>query len=107
MGEFEKAVADRRHVIELDPKNPTNYVQMGSIALALQQLGRAQDAVAAYSEAIGAAPLGDHQRLAGYYLRRSQQWWALKDRARALSDARAAAQMGAAVDSTYLRQLGG
>jgi tetratricopeptide (TPR) repeat protein len=107
MGEFEKAVADRRHVIELDPKNPTNYVQMGSIALALQQLGRAQDAVAAYSEAIGAALPTDRQRLAGYYMRRSQEWWALKDRERALSDARAAAQMGAAVDSTYLRQLGG
>ncbi len=107
MGAFENAVADRRRVIELDPKNPTNYVQMGSIALALQQLGRAQEAVAAYSEAIDAAPRTERQRLSGYYLRRSQEWWALHERARALSDARAAAQMGASVDSTYMRELGG
>ena len=107
MGEFERAVADRRRVIELDPKNPMNYVQMGSIALALQQLGRPRDAVAAYDEAIGSAPESDQQRLSGYYLRRSQSWWALRDRERALSDARAAAQLGAAVDSTYLRALGG
>lgn len=105
MGAFEKAAADRRRVIELDPRNPTNYVQMGSIALALQQAGRTREAVAAYGEAIGAAPAADRQRLSGYYLRRSQGWWALHDREHALSDARDAAQMGAAVDSTYLRQL--
>jgi len=107
MGEYEKAVADRRQVIGLDPKNPMNYVQMGSIALALQQLGRANDAVAAYGEAIGAAPASDRQRLSGYYLRRSESWWALHDREHALSDARAAAGLGAAVDSVYLRKLGG
>jgi tetratricopeptide (TPR) repeat protein len=106
MSEYEKAVADRRRVVALDPKNPMNYVQMGSIALALQQLGRAREAVDAYSEAIGAAPETDHQRLSGYYLRRSQSWWALHDREHALSDARAAAGLGAAVDSTYLRTLG-
>jgi tetratricopeptide (TPR) repeat protein len=106
MGEYEKAVADRRRVVELDPKNPLNYVQMGSIALALQQLGRTQEAVAAYGEAIGAAPATDHQRLSGYYSRRSQGWWALHDREHALSDARAAARFGAVVDSTYLRKLG-
>jgi tetratricopeptide (TPR) repeat protein len=107
MGEFEKAIADRRRVMELDPRNPMNYVQMGSVALALQQLGRPREAIAAYDEAIRAAPQTDNQRLSGYYLRRSQGWWALHDRERALSDARQAAQLGAAVDSTYLRELGG
>jgi tetratricopeptide (TPR) repeat protein len=106
MGEYEKAVADRRQVIGLDPKNPMNYVQMGSIALALQQLGRASDAVEAYGEAIGAAPASDRQRLSGYYLRRSQSWWALHDREHALSDARTAAGLGAAVDSVYFKKLG-
>ncbi len=106
MGEYEKAVADRRRVIGLDPKNPMNYVQMGSIALALQQLGRSQEAVAAYGEAIDAAPATDHQRLSGYYLRRSQSWWALHDSEHALNDAQNAARLGAAVDSTYLRKLG-
>jgi len=105
MGEYEKAVADRRQVIGLDPKNPMNYVQMGSIALALQQLGRAGDAVAAYGEAIGGAPANDRQRLSGYYMRRSQAWWALHDREHALGDARTAAGLGAAVDSMYLRKL--
>jgi tetratricopeptide (TPR) repeat protein len=107
MGAFDKAIADRRNFIALDPKNPTNYIQMGSIALALQRLGRTRDAIAAYDEAIGGAPPDDRQRLSGYYMRRSQAWWAVPDRQRALSDARAAARLGAAVDSTYLRKLGG
>jgi len=107
MGEFEKAVADRRRVMELDPKNPMNYVQLGSIALALQQLGRQREAIAAYDQAITLAPETDSQRLSGYYLRRSQGFWSLHDREHALNDARQAARLGAAVDSTYLRQLGG
>jgi tetratricopeptide (TPR) repeat protein len=107
MGEFEKAVADRRRVIDLDPRNPMNYVQMGSIALALQQLDRPREAIAAYDDAIALAPETDRQRLGGYYLRRSQGWWGLHDRERALSDARAAVRLGATVDSTYLRALGG
>jgi len=106
MGEFEKAVADRRRVIELDPKNPSNYTQMGSIALAFHQLHRPGDAIAAYDEAIRTAPIEDRQRLSGYFLRRSYARWELRDRERALSDARNAARMGAAVDSAYLRQLG-
>lgn len=106
MGEFEKAVADRRRVIDLDPRNPTNYIQMGSIALALQQLGRTREVIAAYDDAIRTAPGSDRQRLSGYYMRRSQAWWALHDRERALSDARAAARLGADVDSTYMRALG-
>jgi tetratricopeptide (TPR) repeat protein len=107
MGEFEKAVADRRRVVDLDPKNPNNYVQLGSIGLALQQLNRPREAIAAYDDAIRVAPEEDRQRLAGYHLRRSQAWWALRDRARALTDAREAARLGAAVDSVYLRELGG
>jgi tetratricopeptide (TPR) repeat protein len=107
MGQFEKAIEDRHRVVGLDPKNPMNYVQMGSIALALQQLGRSRDAIAAYDEAIGGAPETDSQRLSGYYLRRSQGWWVLRDRVHALSDAEQAARLGATVDSTYLRQLGG
>jgi tetratricopeptide (TPR) repeat protein len=107
MGEFEKAVADRRRVVDLDPKNPNNYVQLGSIGLALQQLNRPREAIAAYDDAIRVAPEEDRQRLASYHLRRSQAWWALRDRARALTDAREAARLGAAVDSAYLRQLGG
>jgi tetratricopeptide (TPR) repeat protein len=93
--------------VELDPKNPTNYVQIGSIALAQQQLGRHRDAIAAYDEAIRMAPETDTQRRSGYYLRRSQSWRALQDRGRARSDAEQAARLGAAVDSTYLRSLQG
>src|SRR6266850_1519123 len=107
MGEFEKAVEDRRRVIELDPRNPENYIQMGSIALALAQLDRTRDAIAAYDEAIRTAPPEDRQRLAGYHLRRSQTWWRLKERERALIDAQAAKRLGADVDSAYIRELEG
>jgi tetratricopeptide (TPR) repeat protein len=107
MGQFEEAIADRRRVVDLDPKNPMNYVQMGSIALALQQLGRSRDAITAYDEAIRQAPETDSQRLSGYYLRRSQGWWVLRDRVHALSDAEQAARLGATVDSTYLEKLRG
>ncbi len=105
LGEFEKAAADRRRVVELDPKNPSNYIQLGSIGLALQQIGRTRDAIAAYDEAIRTAPDSDRQRLSGYHLRRSQAWWTLRDQARARIDAREAARLGAAVDSAYLREL--
>jgi tetratricopeptide (TPR) repeat protein len=107
LGEFEKAVADRRRVIAIDPKNPGNYIQLGSIGLALQQLNRPQEAVAAYDEAIRTAPEDDRTRVAGYYLRRSQARLAMGDRAGALRDARDAKLMGAAVDSTYMRSIGG
>ena len=107
MGEYERAVADRRRVIDLDPRNPANYIQMGSIGLALSQLDRTRDAIAAYDEAILAAPPDDRQRLAGYHLRRSQTWWRLKERERALIDAQAAMRLGADVDSAYMRELEG
>ena len=107
MKEYEKSIADRRRAIELDPKHPGNYLHHGSIGLALQQLNRPREAIAAYDEAIRLAPAGDAQRVGNYYLRRSQAWWALHDSARALSDAREAARLGAKVEAAYLRELGG
>ena len=101
----QKAIADRKKAIELEPRNPTNYAQMGSIGLALTHLDRARDAIAAYDEAIRMAPAEDRPRLAEYYLRRSQAWRGLKERERALADAQAARRLGADVDSTYIRQL--
>ena len=107
LGEYEKAIEDRRRVIEMDARNPTNYIQMGSIGLALQQLDRTRDAIAAYDDAIRMAPAEDRQRLAGYHLRRSQTWWRLRERERALIDAQAAARLGADVDSAYMAELEG
>ena len=106
LGEFERSIADRRRAIELDPRNPTNYLQWASIGSTLQQLGRHREAITQYGEAIRTAPPGD-RRLGDYYLRRSRSWLATGDRNRALGDAREAARLGAKVDSTYLRQLGG
>jgi tetratricopeptide (TPR) repeat protein len=106
MREYEKSIADRRRGIELDPGNPAKAQEHALLADALQRLNRHQEAIAEIDKAIGAARPGD-QRLGGYYLARSQAWWALRDRGRALADAREAQRLGAKVDPAYLRALGG
>ena len=106
MHEYEKAIADRRRAIELEPRNPGNYRLHGSIGVTLQQLNRQRESIPEYDEAIRAAPRGD-ERVGQYYLKRSYAWWALRDRTRALTDAREAARLGIKVDLTYMRELGG
>jgi len=105
MGEYEKSIADSRRVIELDPQNPDNYVQIGSIGVALQQLRRPKEAVAQLDEAIRLAPPGNW-RLGVYYQDRSYAKWALGDRAGALEDAREATRLGATIDPAYLHAIG-
>ncbi len=104
--EFEKSIADSRRAIELDAANPGNYLQHGTVALALQQLNRPQEAIPEYDEAIRTAPPGE-PRLGAYYLYRSYCWLALRDRSLALQDARDALRLGATVSPAYLRALGG
>lgn len=106
MGEYEKSIADRRRAIELRPNSPGNFQEFGSIAEALRRLNRPREAISEYDRAIQGAPRGDG-RLAGYYLDRSRAWWALHDRAKALSDAQEAERLGATVDPAYVRELGG
>jgi len=106
MREFERSIADSRRAIELDPKNPGNYLQSGTIAVALQQLGRHQEAIPEYDEAIRTAPPGE-PRVGAYYLYRSYSWLALRDRSRALRDAQEALRLGSTVSPEYLRGLGG
>ncbi|HEY2924610.1 MAG TPA: tetratricopeptide repeat protein [Candidatus Eisenbacteria bacterium] len=106
MREYEKSIADRRRGIELDPGNPAKAQEHALLADALQRLNRHQEAIAEIDKAIGTARAGD-QRIGGYYLARSQAWWALRDRGRALADAREAERLGAKVDPAYLRGLGG
>lgn len=105
-GEHERSLADRRKTISLDPENPRNYLQWGSVAVALSELRRHREAVAAFDEAIRTAPPGD-VRTGTYHLQRSRAWRALGDRARALEDARAALRLGTRVEAAYLRELGG
>jgi tetratricopeptide (TPR) repeat protein len=104
--ECEKSVADSRRAIQLDPGHPENYLQFGTIALALQQLNRHREAIPEYDEAIRTAPPGE-PRLGAYYLYRSYSWLALRDRSKALQDAQEARRLGAAVGPEYLRSLGG
>lgn len=106
MREWERSMADSRRAIDLDPRNSGNYLQFGTIALALQQLNRHQEAIPEYDEAIRTAPPGE-PRLGAYYLYRSYSWLALRDRGKALHDAQEALRMGAAVTPQYLRSLGG
>ena len=106
MREYEKSVADRRRGIELDPNRPANEQEFASLGEALQRLNRHQEAIAELDKAIRAAA-GKKERLGQHYLARSYSWWALHDRARALADAREALRLGAKVDPSYLRALGG
>jgi tetratricopeptide (TPR) repeat protein len=106
MQDYERSIADSRRAIELAPNGADNYLQFGSIGMALQELNRHREAIPAYDEAIRAAPSGE-PRLWGYYQYRSYSWLALGDRRRALADAQEAARRGAPVDPAYLRQLGG
>ena len=105
LGEYEKSIADWRRATELQPNNPTTYQTFGSIGEALLQLNRPREAVAEYDKAIRSAPPGD-ERLAAYYLNRSNARWALNDRGEALRDALEAQRLGAKVDPAYLRRLG-
>lgn len=106
LGEDEKSIADRRRIVQLDPTNSGNFLQLGEIGAALLRLGRPREAIAAYGEALRSAPPGA-PRPGAWYLDRSRAWWALGERSRALSDAREAERLGARVESTYLRLLGG
>ncbi len=104
--EYEKSAEDRRRGIEVDPANPKRAEEYAGLGETLQRAGRHQDAIAAFDSAIEGTKARD-ARLGGYYLARSYSWSALKDRARALSDAREAERLGAKVDPAYLRSLGG
>jgi len=104
--DFEKSVLDRRRGIELDPSNPENSENYDLLGVGLQQLGRHREAIDAFDRAIAGAP-ANSPKVGPYYLARSFSWSALKDRARALADAREALRCGVRVDPAYLRSLGG
>ena len=101
MKNYEKSIADSRHAIDLDPHHPDNYLQLGSVGIALRELGRNQEAVTSLDDAIRLAPREDSQ-VAQFYLYRSYAKWALGDRTAASSDARVAAKLGAKVDPSYM-----
>jgi len=104
--QYEKAVADRKQGIDLDPSNPGNIEEYDLMGEALQHLGRHVEAVAAFDRAISGAP-ASQPRLAAYYFARSVSRAALGDRAGALSDVREVQRRGGNVDPKYLRSLGG
>ncbi|HEY7728093.1 MAG TPA: tetratricopeptide repeat protein [Candidatus Eisenbacteria bacterium] len=106
MHEYEKAISDLRTAIRLNPLDPANHQYVEAIAAAFDALNRHREAIAEFDEAIRITP-SESPRLGGYYLHRSFAWWALGERARALSDAREAERRGTPVDPAYLRALGG
>jgi len=91
LGENERAVADGRKAVAVDPRNPANADVLAQVGVDLLRLGRPRDAVEAYTSAIAMAR---PERAAGYYMGRSRAWEAAGDRARALSDLRAAERLG-------------
>ncbi len=106
MGEYEKSAADRRKALEAAPSNPANDEEYFWLAVALQRLGRQQEAVAALDQAIRTARQGS-ARLGAYHLSRAYSREALRDRAGAIADVREARRLGEKVDPAFLRALGG
>jgi len=104
--EYERSIADSRRAIELGPNHPENYVQFGSIGVALQKLNRHREAIAELDTAIRLGPPGDPRSEGHYHLYRSYAWWALGERTNALNDAREALRLGANVNPEYRRQIG-
>jgi tetratricopeptide (TPR) repeat protein len=56
MREYEKSIADSRRAVELEPGNPSNYLEYGSIGGALQRLNRNDAAYDAFDRAIELNP---------------------------------------------------
>jgi tetratricopeptide (TPR) repeat protein len=83
-GDLERAVADYRHAIELEPHHPRVYELWGALGDAFVTLKRPQEAVAAYDQAIALAPGAQRGDL---YRGRSRAWLALGDRDKADRDA--------------------
>ncbi len=54
--EYEKSIADSRRAVELEPRNPNNYLEYGSIGAAFQRLNRNDSAYVAFDRAIGLNP---------------------------------------------------
>jgi tetratricopeptide (TPR) repeat protein len=56
MREYEKSIADSRRAIELEPGNPNNYLEYGSMGVTFQQLGRNDSAYVCFDRAIALNP---------------------------------------------------
>ena len=106
MQEYEKSAADRRKAIEVAPANPANDEEYFWLAVALQRLGRQQEAVAALDQAIRTARPGS-TRLGRYHLSRAYSRESLRDRAGAVADAHEAQRLGEKVDPAFLHAIGG
>jgi tetratricopeptide (TPR) repeat protein len=97
--EHEKAIADLRRALELKPTNPDNYVYVNAIGVELAALGRNDEAIREFDEAIRTTPSGD-ARLGGYYANRSRARLAMGDPAGARADADEARRRGVAMETT-------
>jgi tetratricopeptide (TPR) repeat protein len=86
-GDLEKAVADYRHAIDMDPEHPRVYELWGAIGDALVGLKRPQEAVTACDEAIRLSAAAADSVRGEFYLSRSHAWLAQGDPDKAAHDA--------------------
>ena len=95
--QHENAIADLRLAIRMKPGNPENFVYVYAIGVELAALGRNDEAIREFDEAIRATPGGD-PRLGVYHASRSRARLALGDSAGARADADEARRLGASVE---------
>ncbi|HET9950803.1 MAG TPA: tetratricopeptide repeat protein [Candidatus Eisenbacteria bacterium] len=93
--QHENAIADLRLALRMKPGNPDNFVYVHAIGIELEALGRNDEAVREFDEAIRTTPGGD-PRLGVYYASRSRARLALGDSTGARSDADEARRLGVA-----------
>jgi len=90
LGQYDKAVADARRAVTLEPRNPANADVLAQAGADLLGAGRPREAVAAYTQAIA---LARRDHAAPFYMGRSRAWAASGDGQLAREDQRAAQQL--------------
>jgi tetratricopeptide (TPR) repeat protein len=97
VGDYSRGLQDVELLLRNNPDDPSALHLAG---LCYGGLGDMTNALSSFDRAIALAP-----RQGAYWLSRSRAYYSMQDRAKALSDAVQAQQLGASVDTEYMSSL--